>query len=124
MFFILGSLRGGRSINNAVDCPGITLFKIVPDSIKTINIEMKYNKNSFNPNGAISPAITPNCAEQGMVNPSNAVAMNRSLLEPRILVVMVAMVTHPKPNMIGMIAFPFNPILVKDRSVKVATLGK
>ena len=51
-------------------------------------------------------SITPSCAEQGIARESSKVAMTRSRLVSNVRVVIVAMVSQPKPNTIGMTARP------------------
>ncbi len=51
-------------------------------------------------------------------------AMCRSLPRFSILVVMVAMVTQPKPRTMGITALPFIPMALKVRSARVASLGR
>jgi hypothetical protein len=76
------------------------------------------------PKGAISPTITPNCAEQGIVKPNKTVAIILSLFEPNSLVVIVAIVMQPNPSIIGIIALPLSPTPVSALSTRVAILGK
>ena len=67
--------------------------------------------------------IVASCAEHGMPSASSRMAINRSFGVPRILVVIVAMVSQPRPSTIGSTAFPFSPITRKMRSQKIARRG-
>lgn len=50
--------------------------------------------------------------------------MTRSFRDSSILVVMVAMVSHPRPRTIGRTAFPLSPIPLKTLSTITASLGR
>ncbi len=49
--------------------------------------------------------------------------MRRSFGVARILVVMVAIVSQPRPSTIGSTALPFRPMARKIRSLKIASRG-
>ena len=54
----------------------------------------------------------------------SAVAMKRSRFEPRMRVVSVPIVTQPSPRIIGMMARPFKPTAVSERSDSAAIRGR
>ena len=68
--------------------------------------------------------MTAICAEHGTAIAMSAVAMKRSRLLPRMRVVSVPMVTQPRPRISGMMARPFRPIAMSERSVSAAILGR
>jgi hypothetical protein len=76
------------------------------------------------PAPASNAATTASCAEQGMANWRIAVEILFSRSLPSIRVVIVAIVTQPKPRMSGMTALPFKPIAFRLRSTNVARRGK
>jgi hypothetical protein len=55
------------------------------------------------------PRIVASCAEHGMPSASSRTAISRSFGVPRILVVIVAIVSQPSPSTIGSTAFPLSP---------------
>ncbi len=69
------------------------------------------------------PRIVASCAEHGMPSASRSTAISRSFGVPRIRVVIVAIVSQPRPSTMGRTAFPFSPITRKMRSAKIASLG-
>ena len=76
------------------------------------------------PAAASSATTTPSWAEQGIAKAMRAVAIRRSRSLPRMRVVMVAIVMHPKPRIMGMIARPFRPMPDIRRSESAAMRGR
>ncbi len=58
-----------------------------------------------------------------MPSASSSTAISRSFGVPRMRVVIVAIVSHPRPSTIGSTAFPFRPMVRKIRSLKMARRG-
>jgi hypothetical protein len=69
------------------------------------------------------PRIVASWAEHGMPSASSSTAISRSFGVPRMRVVIVAMVSQPRPSTMGRTAFPFSPIARKMRSLKIARRG-
>ena len=69
------------------------------------------------------PRMVASCAEHGMPSASSRIAMRRSFGVPRMRVVIVAIVSQPRPSTIGSTALPFSPITRKMRSQKIASRG-
>ena len=67
--------------------------------------------------------IVASCAEQGTPSASSRIAISRSFGVPRIRVVIVAIVSQPRPSTIGSTALPFRPIARNRRSLKIASRG-
>ena len=73
---------------------------------------------------AKSAKISPSCAEHGMASAKSKVAMIFSRLVSKTRVTMVAMVSHPKPKIMGITALPLRPIFLNTRSKSKDSLGK
>ena len=76
---------------------------------------------------AIPPSIastTVSCAEHGTPRARSRITIRRSLGVSRIRVVIVAIVSQPRPSTIGSTALPFNPIFLKTRSTMTASRGR
>ena len=67
--------------------------------------------------------IVASCAEHGTPSASSRIAISRSFGVARIRVVIVAIVSQPRPSTIGRTALPFSPIARKMRSLKMARRG-
>ena len=70
------------------------------------------------------PSITPNCAEHGTPRARRSVTIMRSFFVSRIRVVIVAMVSHPSPRIIGNTALPLSPIILNILSTIIARRGR
>ena len=96
----------------------------VPTTTKIASSAAKYDSEYQMPTRVISAAMTAIWAEHGTAMAISAVAMNRSRLLPRMRVVSVPIVTHPRPRMSGITARPLRPIEVRARSARAAILGR
>ena len=123
-FIGLGICIAGRFNNRGELSPGRALFSIVDNVISTVVIVTMYIIKGPIPALLNRTVITASCAEQGITNWSMAVTIDFSLLVPKILVVMFAIVIQPKPSSIGITALPFNPKRVKNLSSIVARRGR
>ena len=118
-----GQRIGGSSRMNSERSPGRTRAASQP----TRNICDSTTANSVisaaNEMPPRMPMMVASCAEQGIPSASSRMAISRSFGVPRILVVIVAMVSQPRPRTIGRTALPFSPITRKMRSQKIARRG-
>src|SRR3989304_43861 len=112
---ILGTLIGGISKIKSELLPGITSEAKNPTRTMTRRTTPDQIKVAVKDNRPNIPKITPNWAEQGTPKAKSRVTIIFSFLLPKILEVKVAMVSHPKPKIIGRTAFPFRPMNLKRR---------
>ncbi len=73
---------------------------------------------------AIMARSTPSWAEQGTASASSNVTCSRSFRLSSVRVVTVAIVSHPRPRIIGITARPFSPITRNARSSITARRGR
>ena len=124
MFDIFGILIGGISRIKSDDLP-YTIFEEKKPTIKIINIIVKTQINvAVTEIVDVAPNITPSWAEHGTANAKSNVTIILSFLDGNILVVIVAIVSQPKPRIIGRIALPFNPITLNTLFTMIASLGR
>ena len=121
---VCGNLIGGISRKNSALSPGITLDARNPARSTVANTLPAHINVALPEIGASIPRITPSCAEQGTARARRKVVIILSLLVSRILVVIVAIVSHPRPSTIGKTALPFRPITLNILLAMIASLGK
>ena len=119
-----GRRIGGISSTKSLLWPGNTLLAMSPTPNRTPATAPSQTNVPHVLSPASMPRMTPSCAEQGTPRASNKVVSTRSLRVARMRVVMVAMVSQPRPSTMGSTALPLRPMSLNTRLRTTASRGR
>ena len=104
--------------------PGTTFDARYPARMSTRSMHPAHHNVARSERVPSIPNTTPSCAEQGIASAMRNVAIIFSLFVSSIRVDIVAMVPHPRPRIMGRMAFPFRPRNLNALSETTASLGR
>ena len=117
--------RMGGSSRMKSDClPGMTRAASQPTTSIVATTTPPQTIIAQKPIPPTMPSSTPSCAEQGTPNASSSVTWMRSLRLSRMRVAIVAIVSHPRPRIMGSTALPLSPMTRNERSSMTASRGR